>query len=256
MPMGASTARFHVVGEGFALGDLERVAHHRDPRVRVLDARLGRVDLRRPVQAGDGGREVGARVVEVVAHGGFADEARAVRHELPQRDGRAGRVVGGEVGEVVGDGRVDVEVAALVQLHDRDVGEELRHRADAVDGAGGGGDAGRLLAESRRPRDALLVDQRDGHGREALLVSLALDHGCERARDFGVIGARGGGGGGWGVDAAGEDEAPQEGRPPSAGTRRPCHFHAFLFVGDWRCANMPERRERDAPCRPDATMWE
>ena len=213
---GGQDRALHVVREGFALCDFERVAHHRDPRVRVLDARLGLVDLGGAVEGGDGGGEVGARVVEVVAHGRFADKARAVRHELAQGDGRAGGVVGGEVGEVVRDGRVDVEFAALVQLHDGDVGEELRHRADAVDGGGGGGVAGGLLAEPGCPRDALFVDERDGHGGEALLVALALDHGFECGGDFGVVGARGDiGGGGWSFPAS-EDEAAKEGEQPGA----------------------------------------
>ena len=190
-PDGGQHGALHIVREGFALRDFERVAHHRDARVRVLDARLGRVDLGGAVEGGDGGREVGAGVVEVVAHGGFANEARAVRHELAQGDGRAGRVVGGEVGEVVGHGGVDVEFAALVQLHDGDVGEELRHRTDAVDGCGGGGVAGGLFAEAGRPCDALFVDERDGHGGEALLVTLALDHDPQRLRHLGVAGARG-----------------------------------------------------------------
>ena len=190
MPIGRQHRALDVVGEGLALGDLEGVSHHRDARVRVLDARLGGIDLGGAVQAGDGGREIGAAVVEVVARGGLANEARAVRHELPQGDGRAGRVVGGEVGEVVGDGGVDVELAAFVQLHDGDVGEELRDRPDAVDGGGGGGVAGGLLAEAGRPRDAFFIDQRDGHGREALLVAFVLDHGAQRLCHLGVTGAR------------------------------------------------------------------
>ncbi len=179
----------HVIRERLALRDLERVSHHRDPGVRVLGARLGLVDEGRAVQAGHRGREGGAGVIEVVAGGRLADQPGAVRHELPQGDRRAGAVVGREVGEVGADRRVDVDVALLGQLHDGDVGEELRHRAHPVDRLGGGGDTGRLLAEPGSPGDAVAINQRDRDGREPLLVALALDHGGEGGGNFGVVGS-------------------------------------------------------------------
>ena len=61
------------------------------------------------------------------------------------------RLSGREVREVAAHGGIDVDLAALYQLHDGDVGEQLRHRAHAVDRGGGGGDAGGLARRSRPP---------------------------------------------------------------------------------------------------------
>ena len=109
-----------------------------------------------------------------------------MRHELAQRDRDARAVVGCEVGEVVPHGGVDVDLLPLDELQDRDVGEQLRHGTNPVHGLGGRGDAGFLFAEALRPDDAPVVDERDRHRRQVLLRTLALDHGGERGRYFGV----------------------------------------------------------------------
>ena len=188
-PQGIEDGALHVVREWLALRDLQGIAHDRDPGVRVLGAGLRLVDQRSPVQAGDRSPEIGAGVVEVVARRRLADQPRPMRHQLPQRDRRAGTVVRRKVGQIAAHRRVDVDLAPLGQLHDRDVGEELGHRPDPVDGLRRGRDAGRLLAESGGPDDSRRVDQRDRHRGQPLLLAFALDHVFKRIRDLGEAGA-------------------------------------------------------------------
>ena len=177
-----------------------------------------------------------------------------MRHELAQGDRRAGAVVGGEAREVAAHGGVDVDLAALGQLHDGDVGEQLRNRTHTVDGGGGGGDAGGLLSEACRPRDALVVDQRDRHRRETLLVALALDHGFEGARDVRVRRAgRDPRGAVRGAGRKGERERQGGGRPavqretrdsrpggPSRSDSGDRSVHQDLGVGAETQAHVPE----------------
>ena len=91
-------------------------------------------------------------------------------HQLPQRD----RLVEGigrlEIGQILRDRRVEIELALLDELHDGEIGEQLRDGADAINGVG----RGRLLrlrigeAEAPRPDDGLIVHQGDGQGRQPL----------------------------------------------------------------------------------------
>ena len=188
-PQGLKDGAPHIVRKRFTLRDLQRVPHHRDPGVRVLRACFRLVDQRGPVQACDRGREIGAGVVEVVARGRFPDEPRAVRHELAQRDGHSGTVVGCEVGEVAPHRRVDVDLAPLRKLHDREVREELGNRAHSIQGLRRGRNPRRLFAETLCPDDALRVHQRDGNRRKPLLFTLALDHRSQALRHLGIPGA-------------------------------------------------------------------
>ena len=98
------------------------------------------------------------------------------------------RIDGLEIGQIFRDRRIEVERAAFDQLHHGQVGEQLRHRADAIDRLrrrrlfrGGIGEA-----EAVRPDDFLIVHQRDRQRRHALVGHLALDHFLQR-RGYGFI---------------------------------------------------------------------
>jgi hypothetical protein len=101
-----------------------------------------------------------------------------VRHEHPQGDRLFALLIDGlEVGNVLRHRRIEVELPVFDELHDRDVGEQLRHRPDAVDGLGGRRNRPRAVLESEpgRPHHLLVVHERDREGRELLVRDLLRD---------------------------------------------------------------------------------
>ena len=181
---------FYVVSEGLLLRALERVAHHRDTGIRVFGARARRVHERRAAQARDRGRERGAAGIEVVADGRLAHEARAVRHELPERNARRVAPLGQHVAHVPRHRRVEIQHASLHELHHGDVREELRDGADAVHRFTRRRhrriDA--LAAIAARPHGALVVHQRDGQAGQPLVGDLARHERVEPRDDARVVG--------------------------------------------------------------------
>ena len=179
-----------VVRKRFVLDGLQRMADHRDARVRVLRARTRGIDEGRAGEAGDGRREIGSAVVEIVPRWRLPDEPGPVRHEMAQGDGRAGAIVGSEVGEPGAHRDVEVHAAALDLLHDGDVREQLRDRPYAVHGRRRGGHFTRLIlrAEALRPDHLVAVHQRDRDSGQPLVRPLPLDGGRERRCRVGVGG--------------------------------------------------------------------
>ena len=115
-----------------------------------------------------------------------------MRHQLANRDRLAEGIVGMKVRQISRHGRVEVDLALLDELHYRDIGEELRHRADAIHGLRSRAAPRRRIddAESLRPDHLLVVDERDRDDRQSLRPHLALDEPLELVGDGGVISAR------------------------------------------------------------------
>ncbi len=183
-----------VFREGLAGTALEDVPDDRDAGVGVLRVRAGRIDELRAVQARDGRGEGRLGRVEIVADRRLAHEPRAVGHELAQRQERAEGILRTEIGKDRLDGDVEVEVAPLGELHDRDVGEELGDRSDPVDGRRRRGPSGFRIgdAEALRPERAVAVDEGDGKGRQRLLRHLRFDEGRKLRDRRPIVRRRGG----------------------------------------------------------------
>ena len=150
--------------------------------------RAGLVDERRPIEARNGGRDGWRCRVEVVADGRLAHESRAMRGELAQRDRSAKRIGGVKVGKVVRHRRIEIHALVLDELHDADVGEELRNGADAVDRFGCRRHVFHRVgfAEAARPDDAIAFDERDRKRRQALVAHLGRDDTLEIGGDGSV----------------------------------------------------------------------
>jgi hypothetical protein len=115
-----------------------------------------------------------------------------VGHEHLQGDGAAERVLRPEVAQVARDGRVEVEDAFLHELHDRDVREELRDRAHAVD-VGGREPARPVLvrpAEGGGPDDLLVLHEGDGESGDPLVLALVIGKALEGGGHGRVAGRR------------------------------------------------------------------
>ena len=182
-----------VVRERFVLRALQHVADDGDRRVRVLELLLGSVNERPRVETAHGRGQRRRGGVEVVADGRLAHQPCAVRHQLPERDRFSGCVGRCEIRDVARHRRVEVERAALHQLHDAEVGEELGHGADAVHGfrARACAVAQVLKAEPARPDNALVIDQRNRDCRDVVIAELPLDERLELLRDARVLCGRG-----------------------------------------------------------------
>ena len=76
-------------------------------------------------------------------------------HHLPQRDRLVEGIARLEVGQVFRDRRIEVESAALDQLHDGEVGEQLRHRTDAIDRVGRGRHLRLRIGEAEAARQTI-----------------------------------------------------------------------------------------------------
>ena len=165
---------------------LQDEADNGDAGVAVFETALGGVDEFGAVEALDGAGQRRLVGVEVVADGRLAHQAGAVAHQLPQGDLLVERVERLEVGQHARDRGVEVEGAALDQLHDGQVGEELRHGADAVDGVGGGRRLRLRVGEAvaARPDDGLIVHQGDGQGGQPLGLDFPLDQGVQLLHGF------------------------------------------------------------------------
>ncbi len=174
-----------ILREGFLSFPLEQVAYHADAGVRVLAVRLRGIDQRRRVERGHRLGQRRPRVVEVVAGRRLAHEPGKVRHQLPQRDRRPCGIARLELAEIARDRRIQLHRPALDQLHDADVGEQLRDRSYAIDGLRARRRPARrvLHAEPCRPDDPLVVDQCDGEGGNFLGLHLPRDEGAERVGD-------------------------------------------------------------------------
>ena len=132
-----------------------------------------------------------ARVIEVVADRRLAHQPGTVRHQLPQSDWRVERIRRLEVRQVPRDGRVEVELSTLDELHDSDVGEQLGHGADAIHGLGRGWLLLRRIgiAEPPGPDHLLVLDQRDRDRRKPLVFDLVRNQALD-LRDRGGIALR------------------------------------------------------------------
>ena len=153
---------------------------------------LRRIDEGRAVEARDRRGQRRRCAIEVVPDGRLAHETGAVRHELPERDRPAVWVMGMELGHVRRHRRVEVDLSLLDELHDRDVGEKLRDRPDAIHGLGPGQLSRRAVdhPKAARPDDLLIVDERDRDDREALRVHLAVDQPLELIGDGAIVAPR------------------------------------------------------------------
>src|SRR6185436_548390 len=114
------------------------VADSCDPGVGILRPRFWRIDEGRIIKARDRLFECRLRRFEIVAHGRFANESRAMRHELSECYLPSKRIAWLKVWQIPRNRRIQVQLALFNELHDRDVGKELRYRADPVHGLRGG----------------------------------------------------------------------------------------------------------------------
>jgi hypothetical protein len=82
--------------------------------------------------------------------------------------------------------RIERQLTALHQLHDRDIGEELGDGTDAVHRFRRRGDtaSGVRPAKPARPYDALAVHQRDGQRGDFLVAHFVRDHGFQLLRQL------------------------------------------------------------------------
>ena len=112
----------------------------------------------------------------------FAKQPRAMGHQVAQSDRLIERVLRVKIRQIFGDRFIEIEDSLLDQLHHREVGKQLGHGADAVNGRGGGWDLGLRVAEaeSRRPDDLLIVHQGDRKGGQLLLLHFAADKCVDR----------------------------------------------------------------------------
>jgi hypothetical protein len=241
-PQGAQDLLVQDLVEGGPPDHLQHVPHRGDGGIGVLGPGLRGVDQVGAVQAGHGGRQGGLVVVEVAPHRGFADQPRAVRHELPQGDLTPEGIAGGEVREIAGHRGVQLQLAPLHHLHHRDVGEELRHRAHAVHGGGrGGGPRLRVLhPEPLRPDDVGAVHKGDGDRRQPLVLHLV----AMRRRSSPATGAQAAEGATAedrteeGARSAGAQEARSNPRPRAGRARRPgctSFIVDILMDSAWEC---------------------
>ena len=234
-------------GERFAVHALDHVADGGQRRVRVLGARSRWIDQRGSIEALDGGGQRRLGGIEVAPDRRLAHQARAVRHQVAQGDRPAERIARTEVRQIAGDLGVEIDLAALDQLHQRDVGEELGHRSDAVDRVGGGlhSSFGVGEAEAAGPDRPLVVDQRDRQRRQLLVLHLMLDEPLED-RDGGVVVGRGSGRARWRRQGCcgrecGNDHR-REPRTPSGGHgagRAVCRGRRYFFGS--QCRHRPDR---------------
>ena len=75
-----------------------------------------------------------ARGVEIMADGRLAHQAGPMRHELAERDRLLAEGVSRmKVGKIRLDGRVEIDLTLLDQLHESQVGVKLGNGADAID---------------------------------------------------------------------------------------------------------------------------
>jgi hypothetical protein len=84
-------------------------------------------------------------------------------HHLPQHDRLIEWVARLEIGQVTRDGCIQIEGAALNELHDGDIGKQLRQRTDTINRFSRGRDfrLGIGEAETARSDNALIVHQGD-----------------------------------------------------------------------------------------------
>ena len=157
-------------------------------RVRVLRPRSRLEDQGRAREALHDVEERRRCRVEVMADRRLAHQARAMRHQLTERDRDVERVPGRKFGQDARHRRIEVELPLLDELHDREVGEQLGDRADPVHRLGRRRDL--LLAigeaESACPDDPLIVDQSDRKRRQCLRLDFGRDPGLEPPRDLDV----------------------------------------------------------------------
>ena len=118
----------------------------------------------------------------------LTDEPRLVRHQLAKRDRCIERIPRCEFRQDARHGRIKIEPALFDELHDRQVCEQLRYRADAIQRVGRGRDLPRGVGkpEPARPNDPLIVDQSDGKGGQGLRLDLGGDPGLELSHKLGV----------------------------------------------------------------------
>ena len=181
-------------GERLFLRLFQHEADHGDADVAVFRLRFGLVDQFGLVEALHRFRQRRLIRIEVVADRRLAAQAGAMRHQHAQRDVFAEAIDGLEIGQIFGDRRVEVERAAFDELHHGQVGEQLRHRADAIDRLRRrrffGGGIGETVAV--RPDDFLIVHQCNRQRRDAFVGHLTLDHFLQRRGDgFVILGGRG-----------------------------------------------------------------
>src|SRR5690606_37515180 len=152
---------------------------------RVLRSRIGLVDEARRGEACDRVLDRRRVDVEIAPDRRLADEAGPVRVEEAERDLFAERVLGTEARKPRRHRLVEVELALLDELSDRDRGEELRDGAEPRERAERERPVrARVLAyESARIDDLALVDEHDRETRDALRIHLSLDRRIERPRD-------------------------------------------------------------------------
>ncbi len=197
---------------GLPLRLLQHEADHGEARIAVFEMAFRGVNQLGPVEALHGAFQRRLVGVEVVADGRLAHQAGPVAHQLAERDGRVESVDRLEVRQDARDRGVEVEGAALDELHHGQVGEQLRHRADAVNGVGRGRRLGLRVGEAvaARPDDLLIVHQRDRQGGQSLGFDFVLDEGVEPFHGVlvGLGGRRVSGAGGQG---AGEHERDRQG---------------------------------------------
>src|SRR5215510_3142788 len=95
-------------------------------------------------------------------------------HELAKGNRRCSRPAWVEVGYIPAHWRVEVERSALHELHDADVGKQLRDGPDAVDRPGGRWCAVPEICdpEPACPDDVLAFDKRDREAGKRLVPHL------------------------------------------------------------------------------------
>src|SRR5690606_2768743 len=83
-----------------------------------------------------------------------------------------------------------IDLATLDELHHADVGEQLGHGSDTMDGCCGRGDALPDFAKALCPHDLLVVDECDRDRWHSLVPHLVPDPALESVRDLLVTGSR------------------------------------------------------------------